>query len=420
MADPYPNLKRKAARWQTLPYPGGEAGPDIDIEDKRYSLLLYLQDLDADPQQWDDLFDTLKDVDTASDDTSNMYAVLEALRDSQEIQHDYLTRNGNKRLRRLPLRGNPEAGVKVAEYDELIALARTVWDDPNNFSDLVAVQIARSLRPVMHDRAEVVTNIFDWGRSWAETRYRFLNHALRDDPVEWHAYQSGPTHNKGNAANTLVHESNLLEDCKLVEFLRVSSMGFTDPDRLLFQILYHLTPEEGRNLAQYYGPATGLRAGLPDVFRYCVDMINAFISWRMKVLAAARQAILSHATVRNKTNQADRLSAMAVLHRTNATVLAPTDRVYRQAFLPALRTLLVEASAQNAFFRNSYNLLANAVNSLISSVKGNSLNRAGNLANNARHSAEMNRWPPIQRTLRAPTGAAMMALPRPPPTRTVV
>ncbi|KAI0195766.1 hypothetical protein EV127DRAFT_158488 [Xylaria flabelliformis] len=256
------SLKRKASRWQTLPTAVEETDTDmVDVETDKYSLLLFLRDIDSSPNALYDFVDALQNAPGSLDDTSTIAATLAAALDTKPIDFDYIdpAAPGTKK-RRLNLYGNSAAADQIAE----------------NF---IGKAYQDNLRQLQDGHAQYsIDDIFDFARSWSEVRYRFMNHALRDDPTLHTKYNSGRINNKGNAANTIVHESNLLLDARMVEFQLFKGTGYNTQDRAAFQELYTLTPEEGRSLLRFNTPGNGLRIGLPAVFRYCVQYIDAYFN----------------------------------------------------------------------------------------------------------------------------------------------
>ncbi|KAI3326948.1 hypothetical protein HD806DRAFT_485550 [Xylariaceae sp. AK1471] len=263
------------------------------------------------------------------------------------------------------------------------------------------------MNPQPPDQQPSLQDIFGWARSWGEVRYRFMNHALKDDPYEWQNFTLGLALNKGNAANGLVHNSNVLEDCRLVELSRVGGYGFSNADRQLFQRLYLLAPAEGQQLIQYTGQATGLRAGLPEVFRFCVKLIDAYMNWRVQVLMSARQQILRDPSVRNAATDRVRTNAMTPLHNANKNRLQAVDNAYGVDFLSALRTLLNEAATLDAFNKSSYDALDIARISVTRELRACLLN-----TNNAALRNQVNNFPGANVQLRAPTGTSIIPLRR--------
>ncbi|RWA03611.1 hypothetical protein EKO27_g11488, partial [Xylaria grammica] len=261
------NLKRKASRWQTLPPPGTD---DAQADSGKYSLLLFLRDLDASPGKWDEFIASLQDSPGAIDEKSTMAALLQAAQETQIVTQDYLVdsdiRGRDPKRRRLDLYGNQAAGAQMAEFDELINLARTVWTDPDNLRDLLGELYMANLGVLPGDPNYTLDKIFGMARHWGEV--------------------------------SIVHESNVLLDATVVQFLPAGGVGFNAQDRLIFQELYLLTPEEGRQLVEFTGAATGLRIGLPQVFDFCVNFINAYMDWRVRVLESARKQTLGNQTYR--------------------------------------------------------------------------------------------------------------------------
>ncbi|KAI3329636.1 hypothetical protein F4824DRAFT_481562 [Ustulina deusta] len=409
-------LKRKASRWQTLPRPDDDSST-IDVDDKRYSLLLFLRDLKMSQEHWEAFLTALKDAPGLLDETSIGARMVDAILRIQRIDHDYIDPEApSAKKRRIDIVGNSAAATHLTEYNELIKLARTIWTNPDDLSDIMGDLYQNYLGQRPGDAKFSLENVFQMARSWGEVRYRFMNHALRDDPNLGPSYNTGRRLAKGNAANAIVHESNVLLDSKMVEFRALNNTGYTPQDRAIFQELYLLTPEEGRQLIEYSGPTTGLRIGLPQVFGYCVSFINALIDWRVQVLEASRKQVMSSGAYRNASAQAAKQNILAGRHSTNSTRLASVDNPYINDFVPVLRQLLEEAKSQNALVRPTFDKLEGAVRTLITGVKNSPMNIAS-LRNNPHFSRMVNAFPgPI--TLTRPTGTSLAAAPRPLPART--
>ncbi|TGJ81160.1 hypothetical protein E0Z10_g7614 [Xylaria hypoxylon] len=410
---PTNNLKRKASRWQTLP-PLGEDTSAVDTETEKYSLLLFLRDLDASPQKWDDFIEGLKNSPGSIDETSTISAVLEAALETQMINHDYISpanpNASDTKRRRLDLYGNGAAGGQIAEYDELINLARVVWSDPDDIRNTMGEVYQSNLGQQPGDPNFTLDKIFHLARCWAEVRYRYMNHSLRDDPSLYSNYNKGRTSMKGNAANAMVHESSVLLDATVVQFLPIGGIGYNADDRGIFQELYLLTPKEGRQLVQYTGQSTGLRIGLPQVFDYIVHIINAYMNWRVRVLESARRVTLSSPAYRNANNQAAKANILANSHQASGSRIQAVDNIYAYHFVPALRVLLEEAGSLNAFVRLSFTTLENATGQLIASIKVSGMNTATpDLRFNVQFNRMVNQFPGQGRTLMRPTGTSLLA-----------
>ncbi|KAJ8107286.1 hypothetical protein ONZ43_g6781 [Nemania bipapillata] len=350
-------LKRKSSRWQLLPDPTQttDAGEPVM---GRYSLLLFLRDLEAGTGRFDQFIQGLQNAPGVQDEKSTMAAVLAAALNVQVISQDYAATTGhNAKKRRVDLVGNEAAGEHLAEFDELVALARTVWSDPDDLRDILGDLYTLNLRPLEEGGRYPLSTIFDWARDWAEVRYRFANHALRDDIHQWAKYDDGPAHVKGNNANAAVHNSNVLLDAQLVEFTSRHSTGYSDTDRDIFWELYLLTPEEGRQLSQYSGVSTGLRIGLPEAFGYCVDFINAYMNWRIKVLESSRRQVMSTADWRNNKAKKKKHSLKEAHYLRFSNVIGPVDNDF-SSFIEILKELLLQAEKQNAFNRSTFTALS--------------------------------------------------------------
>ncbi|KAI0439453.1 hypothetical protein F4803DRAFT_564518 [Xylaria telfairii] len=412
--DPTVSLKRKASRWQTLPPHGEEDSKDLDIVDGKYSLLLFLRDLNTKPDAWNDFVNGLRNAPGVADKDSTMAAVLAAALETRQIQYDYIDPAARDAKRqRINLYGNHAAGAQVAEYDALVAMARTVWNDPDDLRNFVGKAYRENLRNLAEGIRERYSfdSIFDFARSWSEVRYRFMNHALRDDPTLHTRYNSGRVNTKGNAANTIVHESNVLLDARMVEFLHLRGTGYAPQDRGIYEELYLLTPEEGRQLLRYSGANSGLRIGLPNVFRYCVEYIDAYMNWRVRVLEAARKKTLNSQAYRNATNfnakQTIRNNANGIIY----TQLTPADNEYGR-IVGALRTLLDEAKTLNAFNRASYDEIEAASIAATTAVRNCAIvTTTPELQQNNRFQTELRNFPG-NISLSRPTGSSLIATPR--------
>ncbi|KAF2963404.1 hypothetical protein GQX73_g10167 [Xylaria multiplex] len=408
------NLKRKASRWQTRPPLGGEDSKDVEVDGTRYSVLLFIRDMVVDPQSWAQFIEGLQNAPGVIDETSVLAAMLEAAQNTQLVQHDYINLDEPNKRRRIDLYANPEATEQINEYDELINLARTVWTNPDNLASNLSKVMTdiyqTNLGQQPGDPNYTLEKIFSMARSWAEVRYRFCNHALRDDPYQHAAYNTGRPLAKGNAANSIVHESNVLLDAVVTQFLPIGGLGYGPADRDIFHELYLLTAEQGKQLARYTGSGTGLRIGLPQVFDYCVFFINAYMNWRVKVLESARKMALSSQAHRNAHTQAEKIRIMEEAHRASGTRIQAVDNSYTLEFVPALVELLDEARTQNSFVRATFIRLENSVNQMTRLIKICPANTATNdLRHNAYFNRSVNGFPGQGRTLPRPTGTSMVA-----------
>ncbi|KAI0118347.1 hypothetical protein GGR51DRAFT_213013 [Nemania sp. FL0031] len=414
MATAYNRLKRKTSRWQNLPVPGQENPEDDPVDTTRYSLLLFLRDLEAGEGRLKEFVEGLEDAPGVLDEKSTMAAVLAAALQLKSMDHDYVDSKGrtSAKRRRIDLYGNDAAADQIAEYNELVNLARTVWSDPNDLRDILGELYGLNLRKLTEGGRYSIPDIFEWARAWAEVRYRFLNHSLRDDPNLWVNFNAGPYLTKGNAANAAVHESNVVLDSQMVEFKNVRGTGYTDRDRDIFNQLYILTPEEGRKLLQYSGTSTGLRPGLPAVFDYIIDFINGFINWRVRVLESARRQILADQAYKNARQPNAKNAVRARLNQPIIQNLRSIDGTYTNDFIPTVRKLLKEAEEHNAFLANTYNIFTNICNRFIPAVRNHAMNT---YTNDLRYNTQFQRSLatfPGPRTLKRPTGTAMILAPR--------
>ncbi|RYC65235.1 hypothetical protein CHU98_g996 [Xylaria longipes] len=413
LPDPAASLKRKASRWQMLPTPN-DSGKDIEDASGRYSLMFFLRDLDLGQNTWQEFIDGLNNAPGSLDENSTMSAILAAALETQQIQYDYIDPAAPaSKKRRLDLYGNQAAAYQIAEYDGLVSAARTMWKDPNDLSNFLGKAYRDNLRRLAGEEDYSIENVFDYARSWSEVRYRFMNHALRDDPTLNNKYSSGRVNMKGNAANTIVHESNLLLDARMVEFQLVRNIGYNPQDREIFQELYLLTPEEGRQLLRYTSNSTGLRIGLPQVFRYCVQYINAYMNWRVRVLESARRQVLGSPAFKNAGTGQNKQNVRDTANQRSLDSLSPADEEYG-TFISQLRTLLNEAQTRNAFLRTSYDELEATVGRLTQAIRTSVMNKnAPELQYNMKFQNEMRVFPGFRGVnLTRPTGTSIIAPPR--------
>ncbi|KAI0458110.1 hypothetical protein F5B21DRAFT_40146 [Xylaria acuta] len=413
--DPVASLKRKASRWHLLPPLNADADKDLDVDDGKYSLLLFLRDLDASPNNWNDFIDGLQNAPGVIDEKSTMAAILAAALETQKIQYDYIDPAApNAKKRRLDLYGNQAAADQVAEYDSLVTMARTVWTDPNDLRNHLGKAYRENLRTLAEGDGQKYSfdSIFDFARSWSEVRYRFMNHALRDDPSLHAKYNSGRINVKGQGANTIVHESNLLLDARMVEFQLLRSTGYNPQDRDIFQELYLLSPEEGRTLLRYTGNSSGLRIGLPEVFRYCIGYIDAYMNWRVRVLESCRKQVLGSQGYKNAGSNNQRQNVRNAANQGILARVGPVDAEYT-AFVDTLRTLIDEAKTQNAFLRTTYDELEAAFARLTNAVCTARINTSTpDLQYNVKFQNEVRAFPGLRTNLTRPTGTSIIPPPR--------
>lgn len=407
-------LKRKASRWQTLPPRGEENGPDIEIDNERYSLMIFLRDMKADEEKWSEFMELLLNAPGIIDESSIAAQLLEAVQSIDNIDHDYINpATPNAKRRRLDIVGNAAAGETIAEYTELIHLARTLWQNPEELDDIIGDLYQHHLGQQYGDENYSLDSVFGLARSWGEVRYRFMNHLLRDDPHMGTTYNAGRPLAKGNAANAMVHESNVLLDSRIVEFSDVNGIGFTPADRAIFEQTYLLTPEEGRNVIKASSPNLGLRIGLPQVFSYCARFIDALVDWRVRVLEASRKQALASTAYRQANGHANKQAVLNARHQSNHRGLAAVDQPYANDFIPTVRLLLGEAYAQNAFNKATFDKLETTVRTITQEIQRSQMNRVSpELARNFNHSRLVNSFP--GQTLVRPTGTSIINPPRRP------
>ncbi|KAI1081075.1 hypothetical protein F5B20DRAFT_70962 [Whalleya microplaca] len=236
MATPgFPNLKRKSSRWRTLS--GKPLKPGEQREDE-YNLLLYHKSLKVDkddpesfglnrrghrrdislvdePNATDVSFKPstspdAMELDKPEPPATSQDAGPNDLKDiGVDISWGYET-GIDKKVTRVALKGNEHSRSLIAEMDELIALARTVYTEPGDLTDWMQELYAGTYRDgvLQRDGSKKATlkRSLEWCESWAEVRYRFLNHYLRDDPAHWSRLEGEFYQSSGDHANLLIHQ----------------------------------------------------------------------------------------------------------------------------------------------------------------------------------------------------------------------
>ncbi|KAK5634039.1 hypothetical protein RRF57_009753 [Xylaria bambusicola] len=400
------NLKRKSSRWQNLPAPGDENSPDIEVDTSRYSLLLFLRDL-SEPEEMERIHRSVTQY------TSIAAQLLEAVEKLSKIDQDYINPEApDAKKRRLDVLGNSAAGDTLAEYSELIHLARTLWTNPDELTDIIGDLYRRNLGQNFGDKNYSLDELVHMARSWGEVRYRFMN-MLCAMIRTWGQRIT----RAGNAANEIVHESNVLLDSKLVEFRVGNGIGYNAQDRGIFEQTYLLTPEEGREILDYSGQNTGLRIGLPQVFTYIAGFINALVNWRVRVLEASRKQALSSQAYRQAQGYANRQAVLNARHASNHQGLSSVDAQYANDLIPTIRSLLEEARTQNAFYKTTFDKLETTVRAMIPAVRNSPMNRVSpELTRNVQFTTMLRAFPgPI--TLIRPTGTSIVNVRRAPRNR---
>ncbi|KAI0395165.1 hypothetical protein F5Y17DRAFT_218352 [Xylariaceae sp. FL0594] len=408
----YPYLLKPESRWRLLAEAGHENDDDIIVDKKHVSFVAALRDIPAGPKEQDAFFETLRAL---PPDNELQAAFARSFKgERKRIAYDYLRDDEQpKKRRRIDIIGNYGAGTLLAGYDETIALGRTAYKIPDDLDEPFDRLFDIYLRRMVFGPEKLM----DYARCWTEVRYRFLNHCLRDDPQEWFNFSTGPRVSKGTTANQLIHKSNVKEDARVVEFKRVKQLGFDDKDRALFEQVYLLSPEHGRQLATYCEDNAGLRAGLPNTFRYCADFIDAYLNWRIQLLEAARQRIFNDPAVVAASNHQQRDKAIQPLLRANERKLKAADTAYGDRFIPNVIKLLDEARQKNALYQSTWDELDKATDEVIRRVKTCALNNIPGLANNVSFARVANDFPGLGIDLPKPSGSALITERKPPAPR---
>ncbi|CAJ2502069.1 Uu.00g049220.m01.CDS01 [Anthostomella pinea] len=375
----YRYLKRDASRWQNLPV---DAASEPNFDNTQFNLLLYIKGLKPSPEGvvWDGLIRAINDLPPAHR-TRNLHALREGLLASASnvtgiIGRDYKYDQEVDLATSVNLRGNNHAAEHMQEMGQLIKLARTAFPDPNDLDENPVELFTSNLRAGSAGLSEIsYTHLFTWARCWAEVRYRFLNHCLRDDPLEHASMRPKDINDKGNDANALVHESRIEDDCWLVQFNKQGGIGFSNPDRTFFKKLYLLEPEEAQHLSDMAKQNSGYRTGLQPVFNWSIQFINEYFKWRTKLLEAVRKHIFNQPAVRGAWAVPNKDAATSNQWRLFMTSgFDPVHRAYKTGFLPALKQLMADADSEDAFYETSYDACMNAATALINEVRNTPAN----------------------------------------------
>ncbi|KAI8965789.1 hypothetical protein F5Y11DRAFT_256698 [Daldinia sp. FL1419] len=126
-------------------------------------------------------------------------------------------------------------------------------------------------------KAHTLDRILRWANRWAEVRYRYLNHYLRDDPDHWQRLEQRGFRDAGDHANEIVHTSSIQDDCLLAE-----SKWFNPIHRSLFFDVYRLGVRESRRLGTY------LDIGLPSHLNLVLTLISS-LPFKLERTAGVRK-----------------------------------------------------------------------------------------------------------------------------------
>ncbi|OTA91653.1 hypothetical protein M434DRAFT_12974 [Hypoxylon sp. CO27-5] len=329
-------LLRADSRWKNLP-PNG-IDPGTKKEDDPRSVLLYLKDLAQN-----------RDVNEA---------LRGAYKSAVNISADLMTKNG--RNDEVHMEGNKPADRLITELDGLILMARSIWNNPDDLSDWIQDYFRERYRnPLLRGsnwtKRVMMKRAFDWADNWAEVRYRFLNHYVRDDP-DYHTFmQNQAFRNSGDQANRLVHRSAIEEDTDLMEF-----KWYPKTFRSLYVNVYRLTLRQARRL-KYLTQWRDLDTSVRNVFGWAVGYINRMVDWRGENL---RHLI--------KAAQAERTS-MDEHHRDTSNKIRPVTEAY-EVFINCLVVLMAEAREKKRLNPRTWTTFITRIQNLRNTTRDSSLN----------------------------------------------
>ncbi|KAI0117192.1 hypothetical protein F4814DRAFT_415510 [Daldinia grandis] len=346
-------LLAEGSRWKTSAGVGKKGPPQPA---NRYNLLLYLKGV--------------------SQDQDVLPLIRNAFTSRKQLGPDFVVSNAG--VSETQLYGNDNAAAIIAEWDAAIELARVVWEDPNNLEDWITHMFYDHFRGrILRDdatKAQTLARALAWADKWAEVRYRYLNHYLRDDPDHWMRAEQRAFREAGDHANEIVHTSSVQEDSLLAE-----SKWFAPVHRALFFDVYRLGVREGRRLV-YLSNWNNLAAPLREIFRWSIDFINRFIHWREALMRAETRDHLNE--IRRNTqlsNQAKQNQRVLFANAMKGSIRGP-DEAYRR-FLEVLRALMMEARGQMKFQRNSWQEFLTLIDRVTHQLRSCPLNRPNNNRN---------------------------------------
>ncbi|KAI0136054.1 hypothetical protein F4776DRAFT_119290 [Hypoxylon sp. NC0597] len=333
-------LLRADSRWKNLPRNGGASQSKLKDTNPR-DIALYIKDVKTDR----DVSDVLQ----------------RAYNTKANIARDFVFKDGKKT--KVALEGNKPAERLIAELDGLIMLARSIWSNPDDLSDWIQDMFqARYRNPILNlagTKREMLDRALNWVDNWAEVRYRFLNHYLRDDPDHYGIIDNNNDFTySGEQANRLVHRSAIEADNDLVE-----CRWFNDTYKSLYFHVYRLTIAQARrlkSLTQWDEIDTTMR----QVFSWTLGYINRMIDWRQEILRKM---------ARNALQQVG-ASGMAAHHRGMSARIAPVTTAYH-AFLQTLDTLMTEIKTNKKMSDRVWNCFNRRITDLRNAVRASPLNQ---------------------------------------------
>ncbi|KAI5919639.1 hypothetical protein F4810DRAFT_476092 [Camillea tinctor] len=284
--------------------------------------------------------------------------------DSRKISRDYEVSGGT--TTRVTLRGNVDAGTLIREMDELIDLAATYYSDPDDLRDWMREAFERRFRGSAFDndathRAKLDRTL-GWTEDWAQARYRFFNHYLRDEPWWCVEYLEEEQRIAGQGADHILHDADLTGDSAIIE-----SKWFRDRDQLLYQRTYRMSIHDGAILRRVIERTNA--AGLRSFFEWSVGVVNRYVDWRTELcrcIVRTARTTMTHEqrnvhTVQYRTNM-DRLMEgwrPRVQHVDNA--LDDFSRLLVAVGKQANTNGKISLNKYNAM-RNRFNILKHRIN----------------------------------------------------------
>ncbi|KAI2618875.1 hypothetical protein GGR54DRAFT_604899 [Hypoxylon sp. NC1633] len=334
-------LLRRESRWMNLPI---DRSTKQEAAHDTYNLLLYLEDVKAERP-----------------DRAN---VERAVTNAQDISFDYRPHGRTKKIRTIRLKGNKPAKDMIAEMDALIQLGRTFYDSPGDLSDWLRSTLEERIQTTLLDedgsRRVTVRRALEWAERWAEVRYRYLNFYLRDDPVHYRYVNGGIHQAGGNAANSVVHDSNFQADCMILD-----SKFFDDSSRGFFKYVYGLTVDEARRMVAA-SKDNDIPTSIRNVLIWAMHYIDRYIKWRENTLRSRNRRYFA-------TPQRIKKPPLREHHLVAEKALWNLTTSYGH-FTRALVAFMLTTQASGAFTPWQWSDLANAITDINVEIRNNHLN----------------------------------------------
>ncbi|KAK7746604.1 hypothetical protein SLS62_009325 [Diatrype stigma] len=275
MAAPYAPLVPITSRWKSLPNNAQLTDPVVQ---DRFNLIIYLRNLARPRAAYSAAFTATATEDSRANAGTNYAmggtgqigkraarrqmmaadpnlralrnAVRAALRQTQRLAIEYRLNAAGAVAEQVAIDGNDQAQPVVDELDALVKLGRTAYDRPDELAAFLGPGLERhfdaDFRAEFGSHRHALERSLRWVDNWAQARYRFMEHALRDDPDQWTYFYNN--RRLGDMANRLVHDPDLASDCDIAG----STWFDTTAKREMFWYTYAISVGDARILSECF------------------------------------------------------------------------------------------------------------------------------------------------------------------------